>query len=95
MRISPSGMLLGLSTGLLVAASAGCSANRANCQTVKLQREAGRSDSEIASNLGITDADIAKCSGGGGSAEAPPSPDTSGGAAPGGGGAPGGGKPPM
>jgi hypothetical protein len=75
--------------GFVIMGSAGCSTSRANCQTVKLQRESGRSDSEIATALGLSESEIAKCgASGSSSAEAPSAEPSSGG---GGGGA----KPPM
>ena len=72
---------------IAVTVGGGCSASHVNCQTVKLQREANRSDSEIASALGASEAEIAKCAGGGAAAAAPESasggssvtPDSSGG----------------
>jgi hypothetical protein len=44
--------------------AAACSlipATRADCNVVRLQREAGRSDAEIASALGVSQDDVAKC----------------------------------
>jgi hypothetical protein len=52
--------------GTLVVAGAGCSAlssNHVDCNVVKLQEQAGRSDAEIASALGVSEADVAACHG--------------------------------
>ena len=51
---------------LLAGALGGCSSvssNHVDCNVVKLQSEAGRSDSEIASALGASVADVASCHG--------------------------------
>ena len=43
---------------------AGCgsiSTNRADCNAVRLQTEAGRSDAEIASALGVPESDVTDC----------------------------------
>ncbi len=57
----------------LMAASslAGCGlgGNRVNCKMVQDQRGAGRSDSDIASALGVSDSDVASCASGGGGGE--------------------------
>ncbi len=52
--------------GTLVVAGAGCSAltaSHVDCNVVKLQEQAGRSDAEIASALGTTEASVAACHG--------------------------------
>ena len=51
---------------LLAGALWGCSSvssNHVDCNIVKLQAEAGRSDSEIASALGTSVSDVASCHG--------------------------------
>jgi len=51
---------------LLAGALGGCSSmssNHVDCNVVKLQSEAGRSDSEIASALGASVSDVAACHG--------------------------------
>ena len=51
---------------LLAGALGGCSSvssNHVDCNVVKLQAEAGRSDSEIASALGASVSDVAACHG--------------------------------
>jgi hypothetical protein len=60
--------------GALLAASgyAGCASlggSRANCNVVQLQRGAGRSDSDIASALGVDESDVAACTGAGSSGD--------------------------
>jgi len=55
-----------LGTLLLAGALGGCSSmssNHVDCNVVKLQSEAGRSDSEIASALGASVSDVAACHG--------------------------------
>jgi hypothetical protein len=60
---------LGIATALgmlLVAGVSGCSAmstDHVDCNVVKLQAESGRSDAEIASAIGASEADVAKCHG--------------------------------
>jgi hypothetical protein len=52
--------------GTLAIAGVGCSslsANHVDCNVVKLQSQSGRSDSEIASALGASVADVAACHG--------------------------------
>jgi hypothetical protein len=52
--------------GLLAVGAAGCSSlstNHVDCNVVKLQSEAGRSDDEIASALGASVKDVAACHG--------------------------------
>ncbi len=97
---------IALATLLSAAAVAGCaalSAGRADCNIVRLQRGAGRSDSDIASALGVTDSDVAACPSGGESGggetyggEGSGAPDSGTGAAAGGtGGDQSAGKPPL
>jgi hypothetical protein len=59
------GMAAALGT-LLVAGMSGCgsmSTDHVDCNVVKLQQQSGRSDSEIASAIGGSEADVAKCHG--------------------------------
>ena len=52
--------------GTLAIAGAGCSAlsaSHVDCNVVKLQEQAGRSDAEIASALGTSEAAVASCHG--------------------------------
>ena len=58
------GILVGAGAAALVAALVGCSSlggSHVDCNIVKLQSQSGRSNSEIASALGVTEADVAKC----------------------------------
>ena len=51
---------------LLVAGVSGCSSmstDHVDCNVVKLQQQSGRTDSEIASAVGASEADVAKCHG--------------------------------
>jgi hypothetical protein len=51
---------------LLVAGVSGCSSmstDHVDCNVVKLQQQSGRSDAEIASAVGGSEADVAKCHG--------------------------------
>jgi hypothetical protein len=51
---------------LLVTAVSGCSSmstDHVDCNVVKLQQQSGRSDAEIASAVGGSEADVAKCHG--------------------------------
>jgi hypothetical protein len=51
---------------LIVAGVSGCSSmstNHVDCNVVKLQQQSGRSDAEIASAVGGSEADVAKCHG--------------------------------
>ncbi len=51
---------------LLVAGVSGCSSistDHVDCNVVKLQTQSGRSDAEIASAIGASEADVAKCHG--------------------------------
>ena len=55
--------MLAAATGFTMAGLAGCSSQKgADCTVVKLQRDAGRSDSEIAAALGSTEEAVGKCS---------------------------------
>jgi hypothetical protein len=54
-------------TLVMAGAVAGCSSmssNHVDCNVVKLQQQAGRSDAEIASALGASVGDVASCHGG-------------------------------
>lgn len=46
---------------VLYLASSGCSSKLAGCSNVDLQREAGRSENEIAQTLGVSRSEVAKC----------------------------------
>ena len=51
---------------LLLAGISGCSSmstNHVDCNVVKLQQQSGRSDAEIASAIGASEGDVAKCHG--------------------------------
>jgi hypothetical protein len=51
---------------LLFAGISGCSSmstNHVDCNVVKLQQQSGRSDAEIASAVGASEEDVAKCHG--------------------------------
>jgi hypothetical protein len=51
---------------LLLGGVSGCSSmstDHVDCNVVKLQQQSGRSDAEIASAVGGTEADVAKCHG--------------------------------
>jgi 3-oxoacyl-ACP reductase-like protein len=53
-------------TLVMAGAVAGCSSmssNHVDCNVVKLQQQAGRSDGEIASALGVSVSDVASCHG--------------------------------
>jgi len=55
-----------LGTLVMAGAMAGCSSmssNHVDCNVVKLQQQAGRSDAEIASALGASVSDVATCHG--------------------------------
>ena len=60
------GMAAALGTLLLAGGLSGCSSmstDHVDCNVVKLQTESGRSDAEIASAIGASEADVAKCHG--------------------------------
>lgn len=60
------GMAAALGTLVLAGAVWGCSSittDHVDCNVVKLQQESGRSDAEIASAIGASEADVAKCHG--------------------------------
>ncbi len=60
------GIAAALGAMVIVGGLSGCSSmtsNHVDCNVVKLQAESGRSDSEIASALGVDVADVAKCHG--------------------------------
>jgi len=59
-------MAAALGTLLLAGAMSGCgsiSTDHVDCNVVKLQTESGRSDAEIASAIGGSVTDVAKCHG--------------------------------
>jgi len=63
-RRGRTGILIGAGALLLAAAFGGCAGiggSHVDCTIVKLQSQSGRSNSEIASALGISEADVAKC----------------------------------
>ncbi len=58
------GMLIGAGAILLATALAGCASlggSHIDCNIVRLQSQSGRSSAEIASALGVSEADVAKC----------------------------------
>ena len=58
------GILIGAGALLIGAAFAGCSGmggSHIDCNVVKLQSQSGRSNSEIASALGVSESDVSKC----------------------------------
>jgi outer membrane murein-binding lipoprotein Lpp len=60
------GMAAALGTLLLAGGISGCSSmstDHVDCNVVKLQAQSGRSDAEIASAIGGSEADVAKCHG--------------------------------
>lgn len=60
------GMAAALGTLLLAGGLSGCSSlstDHVDCNVVKLQQQSGRSDAEIASAIGASEADVAKCHG--------------------------------
>jgi hypothetical protein len=60
------GIAAALGTLVLAGAMSGCSSittDHVDCNVVKLQQESGRSDAEIASAIGASEADVAKCHG--------------------------------
>lgn len=58
-------MAAALGTLLLAGGISGCSSasSEVDCHQVKLQQQSGRSDAEIASATGGSEADVAKCHG--------------------------------
>jgi hypothetical protein len=60
------GIAVALGGIVMAAGLGGCSSmstNHVDCNVVKLQQQAGRSDTEIASALGATPNDVAACHG--------------------------------
>ncbi|HWJ40689.1 MAG TPA: hypothetical protein VNT29_06130 [Candidatus Limnocylindrales bacterium] len=60
------GIAAALGTLILTGGISGCSSmstDHVDCNVVKLQQESGRSDAEIASAVGGSEADVAKCHG--------------------------------
>jgi hypothetical protein len=60
------GMAAALGTLIFAGGISGCSSmttDHVDCNVVKLQAESGRSDTEIASAIGASEADVAKCHG--------------------------------
>jgi hypothetical protein len=60
------GVAATIGTLLLAGGISGCSSmstDHVDCNVVKLQQQSGRSDSEIASAIGGSEADVAKCHG--------------------------------
>jgi hypothetical protein len=60
------GVAAALGTLILAGGISGCSSistNHVDCNVVKLQQQSGRSDAEIASAIGASEADVAKCHG--------------------------------
>jgi len=58
------GILIGTGAFIFAAAMAGCSSmsgSHVDCNVVKLQSQSGRSNAEIASAIGASEADVAKC----------------------------------
>ncbi len=63
-RRGRTGIFIGAGALLLAAAFGGCAGmggSHVDCTIVKLQSQSGRSNSEIASALGVSEADVAKC----------------------------------
>ncbi|MFI5351628.1 MAG: hypothetical protein ACHQZS_01600 [Candidatus Binatales bacterium] len=85
--IVPAAVLGAMAAAAVMPGCAALSAGRADCNVVRNQRGAGRSDSDIASALGVSDSDVAACGAAGGG-------EGSGGAE-GGGGDQSSGKPPL
>jgi hypothetical protein len=57
-------ILIGAGALLMGAAFAGCAGmggSHIDCNVVKLQSQSGRSNSEIASALGVSESDVSKC----------------------------------
>jgi len=60
------GIAAAFGTLILAGGISGCSSmstDHVDCNVVKLQQESGRSDAEIASAVGGSEADVAKCHG--------------------------------
>ena len=60
------GIAAAIGTLILAGGISGCSSmstDHVDCNVVKLQQESGRSDAEIASAVGGSEADVAKCHG--------------------------------
>lgn len=58
------GLLTGVGAFCLATALGGCSSmvgSRVDCNVVKLQKESGRSNAEIASALGVSEGDVDSC----------------------------------
>lgn len=58
------GILIGTGAFILAGALVGCSSltgSHVDCNVVKLQSQSGRSNAEIASAIGASEADVAKC----------------------------------
>lgn len=63
-RRGRTGICIGAGAVLLAIAFGGCAGmggSHIDCTIVKLQSQSGRSNSEIASALGVSEADVAKC----------------------------------
>jgi hypothetical protein len=63
-RRGRTGILIGAGALLLAAVFGGCSSlggSHIDCNIVKLQSQSGRSNAEIASALGVSESDVAKC----------------------------------
>jgi hypothetical protein len=63
-RRGRTGILIGAGALLVATAFAGCAGmggSHVDCNIVKLQSQSGRSNSEIASAIGASEADVAKC----------------------------------
>jgi hypothetical protein len=59
-------MVAALGTLIVAGGMSGCSSmstDHVDCNVVKLQQQSGRSDAEIASAVGGSEADVAKCHG--------------------------------
>ncbi len=60
------GFVAALATLMMAGGMAGCSSlssNHVDCNVVRLQSQAGRSDTEIASALGVSVSDLSACKG--------------------------------
>ncbi len=63
-RRGRTGIFIGAGAVMLAAAFAGCASlggSHIDCNVVKLQSQSGRTNSEIASALGVSEDDVAKC----------------------------------